>query len=73
MMEHNEHQIRVTNSIEAFVAAVRTKERKDMVLGKLVESVTDFGDSGILGQQSEAMSLPSVVLEAITKNVGKVE
>lgn len=71
MREHNEHKLRVTNSIEAFVAAVRTKEQKDLVLSKLVESVTEFGDSGILGKQSESTSLPSVMLEAITKNVGK--
>lgn len=73
MIEHNDHKLRVTNSIEAFVAAVRTKEHKDLVLGKLVESVTDFGDAGILGKQTETSTLPSVVLEAITKNVGKAE
>lgn len=73
MREHNEHKLRVTNSIEAFVAAVRTKEQKDLVLGKLVESVTEFGDSGILAKQAETSVLPSVFMEAITKNVGKSE
>lgn len=73
MVEHNNHKLRVTNSIEAFVAAVRTQESKDLVLGKLVESVTAFGDSGILGKQSETAALPSVILETITKNVGKVD
>lgn|GEM_PF-6254423 len=71
MAEHNQHKIRVTNSIEAFVAAVRTNERKDLVLGKLVESVTDFGDSGILSNEEKPSGLPSVIFEAMTKNVGK--
>jgi hypothetical protein len=71
MLEHNRHKLRVTNSIEAFVAAVRTPEHKDLVLGKLVESVTEFGDSGILGKQGEAPSLPSVIFESMTKNVSK--
>jgi hypothetical protein len=73
MIEHNQHKLRVTKSIEAFVAAVRTKEQKDLVLSKLVESVTEFGDSGILGNQGETSGLPSVIFEAMTKNVGKSE
>lgn len=71
MMEHNQHKLRVTNSIEAFVAAVRTKEQKDLVLGKLVESVIEFGDSGILGKQTDGPALPSVIIEALTKNMAK--
>ena len=55
----------------AFVAAVRTKERKDLVLGKLVEAVTDFGDSGILAKDDKPSGLPLVIFEAMTKNVGK--
>ncbi len=73
MIEHNEHKLRVTNSIEAFVAAVRTNDQKDMVLSKLVESVTEFGDSGILSNQGEAPGLPSVIFESMTKNIGKSE
>jgi hypothetical protein len=73
MIEHNRHKLRVTNSIESFVAAVRTKEQKDLVLSKLVESVTDFGDSGILAKQGDTSGLPSVIFDSITKNVGKSE
>lgn len=71
MVEHNRHKLRVTNSIEAFVAAVRTEEQKDLVLGKLVESVTSFGDTGILGGQTETPGFPSIVVDSITKNFGK--
>lgn len=71
MAEHNQHKLRVTNSIEAFVAAVRTDEQKDLVLSKLVESVTQFGDTGILGDKIDSGSLPSIVFETMTKNVGK--
>ncbi|HEV2579034.1 MAG TPA: hypothetical protein VGU25_17650 [Acidobacteriaceae bacterium] len=73
MIEHNQHKLRVTRSIEAFVAAVRTSEQKDLVLSKLVESVTEFGDSGILGKEESPNGLPSVVFEAITKNFNKSE
>lgn len=73
MVEHNQHKLRVTRSIEAFVAAVRTSEQKDLVLSKLVESVTEFGDSGILGKEDSPTGLPSVVFETMTKNFGKSE
>jgi hypothetical protein len=73
MIEHNHHKSRVTNSIEAFVASVRTNEQKDLVLGKLVDSVTQFGDSGILDKEGDksAAALPAVFFDAVTKNIGK--
>ena len=71
MIEHNQHKLRVTNSIEAFVASVYTKEQRDLVLGKLVDSVTAFGDTGILGKETDSASIPTVVIDAITKNIGK--
>lgn len=71
MMEHNNHRLRVTSSIQSFVNAIRTATQKDLILGKLVESVTDFGESGILGGQTEGQGWPSVVMESITKNVSK--
>jgi hypothetical protein len=72
MIEHNHHKSRVTNSIEGFVASTATKEQRDMVLSKLVDCVTQFGDSGILDKDDEkASGLSAVILENITKNVGK--
>jgi hypothetical protein len=74
MIEYNRHKLRVTNSIEAFIAAVRTNTQKDLVLSKLVESVTDFGDPGILDKsKSDGSGLPSVFLEAVTKNITKAD
>lgn len=74
MTEFNLHRIRVTNSIEAFVAAFHTNEQQDIALSKLVESITQFGDSGILAKPGEPpSSLPSVVVDSITKNVGKID
>jgi len=52
LLEHNLHRQRVANSTEAFVAAATTPEQKDLILAKLVESVTNFGDSGLLKASS---------------------
>jgi hypothetical protein len=42
------------------------------VLGKLVDSVTQFGDSGILDKEDEKSSgLSAVILENVTKHNGK--
>ncbi len=69
----NTIKLRVTNSIEAFVAAVRTREQKDLVLGKLVESVTEFSDPGIISNQADHTALPSVIFEPLVKNFSKAE
>lgn len=61
LIEHNEHKLRVTRSIQAFVAAVRTGEQKDLVLGKLIESVTEFSDPGILSTQSDSSLVPQSI------------
>lgn len=73
LIEHNQHKLRVTNSIEAFVAAVRTREQKDLVLGKLVESVTEFSDPGITGGQTESAGLHSVIFEPLIRNFNKAD
>lgn len=52
LLEHNLHRQRVANSTEAFVAAAASPEQRDLILGRLVDSVTTFGDSGLLRKES---------------------
>lgn len=48
LLEHNLHKVRVANSTEAFVAAAQSPEHRDLILGRLVDSIASFGDSGLL-------------------------
>lgn len=71
LIEHNRHKQRVAKSIASFVGAVLSEDRKDLIVSKLVDAVTEFGDPGILTKQPEGSALPSVFVEAITKSFGK--
>ena len=67
MLEQNSHRRRVANSMVAFIDAAMTREQRDLILGKLVESVVDFGDPGILDRDKDSVTGPTVAIEALTK------
>ncbi|WP_128911554.1 hypothetical protein [Granulicella sibirica] len=69
MSEFNNHRRRVANSMAAFVEATQTPEQRDLIFGKLVDAVVNFGDSGLLEKDSESLGVPSIAFEAITKNL----
>lgn len=69
MSEFNDHRRRVANSMAAFVESAQSAEQRDQIFGRLVDSIVYFGDSGILNKESEGISVPSVVIDAVTKNL----
>jgi hypothetical protein len=77
MVEYNNYKINIANSMQNLIDSVRDAKEKDHVFEKLVDSVISFGDSGILGKSADKSSefsvFPSIVVDAITKNVGKNE
>jgi hypothetical protein len=69
MAEHNDHRRRLANSMASFVAAASTPEQRDSILATLVGAVSQFGDTGLLNDTKDAVSVPSIAIEAITKNL----
>ena len=66
----NMHRQRVTNSIAAFVESAVTPEQRDLILGHLVESVVNFGHSGLLDAESPGESLtPKLTVDNITRSL----
>ena len=53
MVEKNEHRVRVANSIESFVNSAIEPQQRDLILAKLVESIVDFGDSGMIRHEKD--------------------
>jgi hypothetical protein len=68
LIELNEHRLRIAISIRDFVDAVRRPEQKDMVIQKLVESVMDLGDSGILSKQQDGSVGQVLSIDSLMKN-----
>ena len=51
MSEKNRHRQRIANSIAAFVDSAGTAEQRDMILSQLVDSVVQFGNSGLITRE----------------------
>jgi len=68
MAEYNDHRRRIANSISSFVEAAGTPEQRDAILLRLVDSVVQFGESGLLENEKDSVSAPTIAFEAITKN-----
>ena len=69
MAEYNDHRRRIANSISSFVEAAGTPEQRDAILLRLVDSVVQFGESGLLENEKDSVSAPTIAFEAITKNL----
>ena len=56
LVEKNRHRVRVANSVESFVNSALEPQQRDLMLAKLAEAVTDFGDSGIIKSERDETS-----------------
>jgi hypothetical protein len=71
MAEYNDHRRRVANCMTSFVAAAGTPEQRDSILAMLVSAVAQFGDSGLLDGTKDPISMPSIAIESITRNLSQ--
>lgn len=69
MLNHNLHRKRIANSIEAFVQAAQTPEQRDMILMRLVDSLTAFGQSGLVNSDSDHIQ-PKLSIDTISHALG---
>ena len=69
MREKNKHRVRVANCIEAFVNSAATEEQRDSILSQLVDSVTQFGSSGLLQREDDNVSRPKMSIESMIKTL----
>ena len=69
MSEKNQHRQRVANSIGAFVGSATTSEQRDMILSQLVESVVQFGNSGLLHREDDNIYRPKMTIDSIMRTL----
>ncbi len=69
MSEKNRHRQRVANSIGSFVESAVTPEQRDLILGQLVESVIQFGSSGLLHREDDNVSRPKMTIDSIMRTL----
>ena len=70
MYQLNQHRQRVTNSVEAFVESAVTPEQRDLILGRLVDAVVSFGNSGLLQGETASDGIgPKLTIDSITRSI----
>lgn len=69
MSEKNRHRQRIANSMGAFVESAVTPEQRDMILSQLVESVVQFGNSGLIHREEDNLYRPKMTIDAITRTL----
>ena len=69
MFNHNKHRQRVANSIESFVESAITPEQRDSILSKLVDSISDFGSTGLLSTEENNSSSQKMIIDNVTRSV----
>jgi hypothetical protein len=48
LQEHNLHRLVIAQGMKTFILAAATKEHQDIILIRLVEAVSEFGNSGLI-------------------------
>ena len=71
MSEKNRHRQRVANSMGAFVDSAATPEQRDMILSQLVESIVQFGNSGLINRDDDNMYRPKMTIDSISRTLLK--
>ena len=66
--EKNRHRVRVANSIEGFLAATASESQRDLIHGRLTESIVNHGDSGLIQREREDHS-PTMSSDVIARLV----
>ena len=69
MSEKNRHRQRVANSIGAFVDSAGGPEQRDMILSQLVESVTQFGNSGLIQRDDDNVYRSKTAADSILRTM----
>lgn len=71
MYHQNLHRMRIANSMSSFIDG-SSEHQRDILLSKLVESITDFGNPGII-KSNELKSPSNNIIENITKFIPKTQ
>jgi rubrerythrin len=71
MHQHNLHRMRLANSTAAFSESATSKEQRDRILTQLVDSVANFGNSGMIKDSDDGSS--KLTIDNITSTISKMK
>lgn len=71
MFKHNQHRQRIANSIGSFVESAVTPEQRDLILTHLVESIANFGNSGLVKGEDDSINATKFVVDNLVRNISQ--
>lgn len=69
MYKHNQHRQRIANSMSSFVDSAITPEQRDIILTHLVESIANFGNSGLVHGEDDNINASKFVVDNLIRNI----
>lgn len=70
MHQHNLHRKRIANSMASFAESAMNSDQRDLILSQLVESVSNFGTSGMISKDRDKSGIS---IDSITKTVSNLK
>lgn len=70
--EHAKHRLRTANSYTTFIDSAQTEDQRDVILSKLVDTITHFGSSGLLQTDDDAIHPSKMTIETINKSLSAI-
>lgn len=69
LYEHARHRLRTANSYSTFIDSAKTEDQRDVILSKLVDTITHFGNSGLLQTEDDAIHPSKMTIETFNKSL----
>jgi hypothetical protein len=69
--EHNQHRQRIANSMASFAESATNRDQRDLILSRLIDSVSNFGNSGMVGNDDD--SNPKITIDNITRTLSALK
>jgi uncharacterized membrane protein (DUF485 family) len=72
LLYHTLHRRQLTNAIPTFVDAARSDEQRDAIFARLVESVSSFGNSGLIDGPDDIPNTSKIIIDLLPKLTSKL-
>ncbi len=71
MYERNLHRKRIANSMAAFTESASSEDQRDLILTQLIESVSSFGNSGLVGKEEDSSG--KITVDNVTRTLSAIK
>ena len=71
LLQRNLHRRRLVNSFMTLRNAGNTNEQRSIIIAKLIDSISNFGSSGIIGKDDEGS--PRTIIDNFVRSIADIQ